>query len=536
MKLSLITAMALAPGSRAHEGGITLDGSGTTNPSKFYWEVMSLFEARAKPAVKMTYRGVGSSTGQFEFMGEEQGFEAYNDFGSGDMPFSSDKYAALKANGVDVLHVPFCLGAMSFFHNVPASTLPASGLNMDACVLADIFKAEITTWDHADIAALNPDFSPPRGEPIVVYHRTYGSSTTKGITQYLHAACPSKWGADLVGSTIDWPASTVAIEGSGEMSASISSTAYSIGYIDSGHGHDDGLSEIELRNKDGTYQSSTEAIAAGGVQAAAEQALALGVLPDDPSADFSAVSLHNMPGKSTWPIVAVSYLYVRADQTAKGDTAGLLKAFVEFVLSDEGQALVKDYNFEGAPADVLEVSTKALDAMVLPAAAKTWTFESSTNKGGGQLDYVLSAKRRSHFEYAIGEIESEMASVAALAALAADVAGLDAKIDAKTCDCDGAPYSHSGDHHEAAHGSASDSGDEDSQDRDIERAMAVAAAALAVALAACVATCVAFCKLNRLANARDRAAGLASAGDICLPEVKPSTRAYADLETNGVRN
>ena len=373
----------------AHDEVMTLDGSGTTNPSKFYWEIMSRFEARARPPVKMTYRAVGSSTGQFEFMGADQGYVAFNAFGSGDMPFSKDNYDALNAAGVNVLHVPFSLGAMAFFHNVPDAAQPTAGVHMTACILADVFNGVITTWDHANILAVNSGFAPPAGQPITVHHRTYGSSTTKGITQYLHAACPEKWGADLVGSTIDWPASTVAVEGSGEMSSAISSTEYSIGYIDSGHGIEDGLHEVSLMNKDGYYQTTTEAIAAGGVQAAAEEALAIGVMPSDPAADFSEVSLHNMPGEHTWPIVAISYLYVRPDQTGTGAKGQLLKAFIEYVLSEEGQALLGNYNFEGAPAAVLAVSQRALDAITADDAFPTWTFETDTDKGGGQADHVI---------------------------------------------------------------------------------------------------------------------------------------------------
>ncbi|KAH8071735.1 hypothetical protein JL721_4238 [Aureococcus anophagefferens] len=504
MKLALAAAAALtAPSGAMSAYSVELDGSGTTNPSKFYWEIMSLFEARAKPGVKMTYRAVGSSTGQYEFMGEDQGFAAFNDFGSGDMPFSTENYDKLKAAGVAPLHIPFNLGAMSFFHNVPDSTLPSTGLNLDACVIADIFNAVITTWDHDDIMAINPNFNPPAGEPIVVYHRTYGSSTTKGITQYLAAACPDKW--TQVGSTIDWPSSTFAVEGSGEMSSMISSTPYAIGYIDSGHGHDDGLSEIELKNLDGTYQSSTESIARGGVQAAAEEALALGVMPSDPAADFSQVSLHNMPGEYTWPIVAVSYLYVRADQTATGAKGPLLKAFVEYVLSDDGQALLGDYNFEQAP--------------------QQWTFESATNKGAGQEDYVISAKRRSHYEYALGEIESEMASYASLKALEATVAALAADVAASSA---------VGEH---VHVTAldeifpDDGDDEDKQDEEIELALAVATAGLVFGLVSLVVAAVAACKLSKMARARDRAAG-ALVGDVCIPERKPSSRAYADLEAD----
>merc|ERR1711871_543393 len=113
-----------------------------------------------------------------------------------------------------------------------------------------------------------------------------------------------------------------------------------------------------------------------------------------------------------------------------GDKAPLLKAFIEYILSAEGQALLAKYNFEGVSQAVIDVSTAAIDMMTMPAGVRTWTFETSTNKGGGQADYVISAKRRSHYEYAIGEVESEMATAADLAAA---VASLSARLD--TCSC-----------------------------------------------------------------------------------------------------
>ena len=69
----------------AHE----LHGSGTTNPSKYFWKVMDMMEEQAKLPLFMTYRAVGSSTGQKEFTGqEENGFQPYNHFGAGDIPLT----------------------------------------------------------------------------------------------------------------------------------------------------------------------------------------------------------------------------------------------------------------------------------------------------------------------------------------------------------------------------------------------------------------------------------------------------------------
>ena len=46
-----------------------LHGSGTTNPSKIIWRMMETLEERTYKPVKLTYRAVGSGTGQDEFIG-----------------------------------------------------------------------------------------------------------------------------------------------------------------------------------------------------------------------------------------------------------------------------------------------------------------------------------------------------------------------------------------------------------------------------------------------------------------------------------
>merc|ERR1719252_466969 len=78
---------------------IQLHGAGTTNPREYIWKTMDLFEERAKVPLFMTYRAVGSSTGQKEFVGEANGNKPFNHFGSGDIPMSSDRYSTLTSNG-----------------------------------------------------------------------------------------------------------------------------------------------------------------------------------------------------------------------------------------------------------------------------------------------------------------------------------------------------------------------------------------------------------------------------------------------------
>lgn len=241
-----------------------------------------LFQAQTKLPTKMTYRGVGSSVGQAEFIGNITVPD--NDFASGDIPITAEDYANFPANSI--LHLPIVLGAINFFHSVPTGE---EKLSLTPCVLAKIFKRDITEWTDPEIIELNPELNLPGGVPISVARRVEGSSSTASITAYLHNACPEEWPDTLVGSVIEWPEDTLECDGSGPMTDCISGTVGTIGYIESGHGLAEGLQEIELRNADNIYISSAEAASKGGIMAAAEKAS----LPDSLDGDFSSVSFLN---------------------------------------------------------------------------------------------------------------------------------------------------------------------------------------------------------------------------------------------------
>merc|ERR1719203_501563 len=96
---------------------------------------------RAKPLLRLTYRAVGSSTGQYEFMGvNNTGNFSYvnmNDFGSGDIPLPTESYNALQKAGKGMVHLPILMGAISFFHSVPG--VGSDRVSLDACTLAKVF-------------------------------------------------------------------------------------------------------------------------------------------------------------------------------------------------------------------------------------------------------------------------------------------------------------------------------------------------------------------------------------------------------------
>jgi len=338
---------------------------------------------------------------------------ALNHFGSGDIPMTQSRYDAVVAAGRSMVHVPFALGAIGVFHSVPTAELPTSGsIHLTGCVLAKIMSAQITAWNDPEILALNPGMTATG--TIKVVHRVEGSSSTAGFTEYLNGKCPASWTLGA-GKTVPWPASTFSAQGSGGMSTYIKANSYAIGYIDAGHGHSEKLGEIALQNKDLQYLTTLQA----DIGKAGMAGLAAGVIPSDPSADFSAVNLYDQAGATTWPITLISYFYINKDLSSMDpQTAALLMYFVNFVLSTEGQDLAVANMFSRLPQELITYNTNTLASITLPTGYQAYTteFASTTQAEVGAGTNVISGKRRSYAEL------ERTANVATIAALQAEIA------------------------------------------------------------------------------------------------------------------
>jgi len=384
---------------------------------------MAKLEEQIKLPSRLSYRAVGSGTGQKEFLGkgiEIDGVEtdnglAYNDFGSGDIPISEEDKTKFNDMGVDFVQLPFVLSAVNFFHNIPGVPSGKMGLNMTACLLSRIFDADITEWDHADIKAINPGLNVADGYPIYVGRRVLGSSSTYSITHYLHAQCPKSdkepkgWPEDKKASKIDWNPATNACDGSSAMTKCIENNEGAIGYIDAAHGIEAGLNEIRLKNGDGVFLTSAEAGDAG-VQAAATD---LSALPASADGDFSKVAYYNEPGANTWPISLVSYVYIRKDLSFIESPARrtLLKAFATALFDPDYIGLCDRYGHIPVPKEVRDISLAGLKLLDM-GDGKEWTFEKDTMPGHGQDDYIISQKRKSFTLYEADRLADDIAPMA----------------------------------------------------------------------------------------------------------------------------
>ncbi|KAL3822465.1 hypothetical protein ACHAXA_006893 [Cyclostephanos tholiformis] len=395
--------------SNADYEPLGIDGSGTTNPSKCFWHIMSKFNEQIKLPTQFSYRAVGSGTGIKEFLGkgiEIDGVESdtylpYNDFGSGDIPISAEDRSDASSRGIEFVQLPFALSAVSFFHSVPGVPSGEMGLNMTACLLARIFNANITTWDDPEILDVNPGLVVERDYPIYVARRILGSSSTYSVTNYLRAQCPDGWSEDMTGSEIEWHPSTNGCDGSDLMTNCINENEGAIGYLDAAHGHEELLTEISLRNGDGRFLTSVSA-GVEGVQAAVDLAL----VPTSADEDFSK------PGSNTWPITLVSYVYIRKDLSFIKNPARrtLLKAFATALFDPDYIGLCDRYGIVPAPLALKQLSIVGLEMLELDASASDdWSFEKDTMPGVGQGDYVISSRRQNFGLYEADRLADDLA-------------------------------------------------------------------------------------------------------------------------------
>ena len=415
---------------------LQMHASGTTNPKRLHWQAMATMEAMMGQPVDLSYRAVGSTTGKAEFL------EKVNDWGCSEVPVSEAEKATYSAD--TILQLPLVLGAMSAFHSVPADVVGTEGLRLSPCMLGMVFSRQITRWDDPLLrddngVAVNAALATVDAE-ITVFHRDRGSSTTNFFTKYLHESTIAEgcstawqlgWGQALTSDanvasydtvTGTWPADTVTVQGSGGMSASLRATPFSIGYIDSGHGHNDGLSEVMLKNAAGTWLSSQTAGTAG-IQGAVPASL--------PAADgnWEALNLINQAGANTWPIVATSYMLVHQDQTASGQNGQLLKAYLRYTMDSTaggGQSLAATYNFVAVSDALVQQNVAAINSITVASdAGDPFLLEYSTNtcrdlsstsdsadvRCGGTAN-TMSVKRQSHLLNMIAAHQAEIDRIA----------------------------------------------------------------------------------------------------------------------------
>lgn len=319
--LQVSVGVAFAAASlTAHAADIT--GAGASFPFPIYAKWAAQYQKET--GNRINYQSIGSGGGQQQIIAKTV------DFGASDDPM---KPAALEENGL--FQFPAIIGGTVPVINV-AGIKPGE-LKLSGPVVADIFLGKITKWDDAAIKALNPDAKLPSAS-IIVVHRSDGSGTTFGWTNYLSKVSPAWKDTVGEGKAVKWPTGQGG-KGNEGVAAYVRQLKNSIGYVEYAYAKQNNLAWTQLKNKDGNFvQPTQEAFAAAAANADWKSAPGMGVV------------LTEEPGADSWPVTSASFILLHKKQD-KPENAKEVLAFFDWAFK-KGDAMAAELDYVPMPDNV----------------------------------------------------------------------------------------------------------------------------------------------------------------------------------------
>lgn len=291
-----------------------------------------------QPGVTVNYDPIGSGGGRELFLGGGSDF-------AGSDAFLEDEELATVADvcaSPDVVELPLYISPVAVVFNLEG----VDTVNMPPEVIAGVFAETITSWDDPAIVEANPDAELP-ATPIVPVHRSDDSGTTENFTSYLEAVAPDVW---TYGEVETWPGDL-----GGEAGAQTAGVIQAVGAGDGYIGYADASQAGEL---------GSVAVGVGEEFVEFSPEAAATVLDASPrvegrgEGDLAIELARDTQESGAYPIVLVSYHIACADYEDDGK-ADLVKGYLSYVASDEGQQSAAD-NAGSAPiSDTLRTDVEA---------------------------------------------------------------------------------------------------------------------------------------------------------------------------------
>jgi phosphate transport system substrate-binding protein len=292
----------------------SLSGAGSTAQQAAMQGWTAGFNAM-QPKVTVNYDPVGSGGGREQFL--SGGVQ----FAGSDSPLSADELTKSKSLcGTDgVFELPDYISAIAVVYHVPG----VDKLNLKPATIAKIFAGSITKWNDPAIAADNAGTTLP-DLAISPVHRSDKSGTTKNFTDYLAKAGGGSW---TKGAVDTWPISGgEAAAGTSGVISAVTAGKGTIGYADESQAGKLGIAKIGVGS---SFVAPSAAAAAKVVEGSK-------VMSGRGKYDFAYEINRTTTSADEYPIVLVSY-HIGCIQNKDKTTAELLKAFLGYVISSEGQ-------------------------------------------------------------------------------------------------------------------------------------------------------------------------------------------------------
>lgn len=318
---------------------VNVTGAGASFPYPIYAKWAAAYHKETGNQVN--YQSIGSGGGQQQIIAKTV------DFGASDDPMKGED---LEKN--NLLQFPAVIGGTVPVVNIDG--IEPGQLKLSGAVLGDIYLGKITKWNDPAVQALNPDAALP-AKSIVVVHRSDGSGTTFGWTNYLSkvsAAWKEKVGE---GKAVKWPTGQGG-KGNEGVAAYVRQLNNAIGYVEYAYAKQNKLAWVQLQNKEGLFvQPSQESFAAAAANADWSGEPGMGVI------------LTDEPGAESWPVTAASFILLQKEQTKPQNAQAVLNFF--------------NWAFENGAAMAAELDYVPLPVEVTDLIKHAWTQEIKAKDG-----------------------------------------------------------------------------------------------------------------------------------------------------------
>lgn len=322
------------PESQTSSSASTLAGSlkasGSSAQKNAIQEWITAFQT-ANPGVTIDYQANGSGAGIEDFINKQTSFAGSD---SALKEEEAAKAATRCATG-NAINIPMVGGAIALTYNIEG----VDSLTLTPAVAAGIFTSEITKWNDAAIAAINPGVELPNAT-IAQFHRSDSSGTTDNFTKWLIAAAPDAY--TLEGGK-DWVAKGgQGAKGSDGVANAVKTTPNSIGYVELSFVQSMGLKAAKVDNGGGAVEATSE-----------NAAKAIANAEIKGTGNDLALSLdRTIADGMSYPIVLVTY-EITCEKGLAADELELVKAFLTYTASDEAQNMLTSIGYVPIAGDLL---------------------------------------------------------------------------------------------------------------------------------------------------------------------------------------
>jgi phosphate transport system substrate-binding protein len=313
--LPAVVIASVLTGATAATASADLNGAGSTLIAPLEAKWAAVYESDHS-GVAINYQSVGSGKGESAIAAGTV------DFGASDAPLSA---YSTPCNGC--YQIPWALTATGVgFHVNGIRTLRLSG-----AVIAQIYLGRIRRWNDRRIRSLNPSKHLPNLK-ITPYWRNDASGDTYAFTDYLskvYGPFRRRVGDSTV---VNWPTG-VGARGNLGMVQALSATNGGIAYVAVAYLAADWPYVAAIKNRAGRWEVPN-------LRNIASAAASVHHVPGNDQVDIT-----NASGHISYPISTFTYVIAPGN----APQGGLLRSFIGYALSAQGQALGYQLDFVPVP-------------------------------------------------------------------------------------------------------------------------------------------------------------------------------------------